>query len=166
MPTSRRNVLLIMAGFSAYLVAQYKSGKSRRLYPGDPSIARLDLADEDWKLLLDDNAYQVLRKGRTENRHSSQLNLETRNGHYHCKACDLALFESHMKYDSDTGWPSFSGHIIGHLSTYTDLKSFPPERAYRCAKCGGHQGHLFMDGPLPSGERWCNNGAALKFIPA
>jgi peptide-methionine (R)-S-oxide reductase len=71
-----------------------------------------------------------------------------------------------MKYNSQTGWPSFNNHIYGHLRTYTDLKSFPPARGYRCVRCKGHQGHLFMDGPLPSGERWCNNGAALKFIPA
>lgn len=166
MPTSRRNVLLIIAGFSAFVFAQYKSGKSQRLYPGDLTLTQLDVSDDDWKQRLNNNAYQVLRQGNTENRHSSPLNTEIREGRYHCKGCDLPLFESHMKYDSQTGWPSFNNHIHGHLSTYTDLKSFPPARAYRCVRCKGHQGHLFMDGPLPSGERWCNNGAALKFIPA
>ena len=71
-----------------------------------------------------------------------------------------------MKYESNTGWPSFFDHIRGHLETYTDLKAIPPERGYRCARCGGHHGHLFMDGPLPTGERWCSNGIALKFVPA
>jgi len=166
MPISRRNILLLVAGFSAFLFIQVKSGKSRRLYPGDNSISQLNLSDHEWKQRLDDNAYQVLRLGQTENRYSSPLNKETRQGRYHCKACNLPLFESHMKYDSHTGWPSFKDHIFGHLSTYTDLKSFPPARAYRCVLCGGHQGHLLMDGPLPYGERWCNNGAALVFIPA
>lgn len=68
-----------------------------------------------------------------------------------------------MKYESHTGWPSFNNHILGHLETYTDLTAIPPQRAYKCARCEGHHGHLFMDGPLPSGERWCNNGVALIF---
>lgn len=166
MPISRRNILVLVAGFSAFLFIQTKSGKSRRLYPGDNSIPQLNLSDHEWKQRLDDNAYQVLRLGKTENRYSSPLHKETRPGRYYCKACNLPLFESHMKFDSHTGWPSFKDHILGHLSTYTDLQSFPPARAYRCVRCKGHQGHLFMDGPLPSGERWCNNGAALIFIPA
>jgi len=104
MPISRRNILLLVAGFSAFLFIQVKSGKSRRLYPGDNSISQLNLSDHEWKQRLDDNAYQVLRLGQTENRYSSPLNKETRQGRYHCKACNLPLFESHMKYDNHTGW--------------------------------------------------------------
>ncbi|MEM8843794.1 MAG: peptide-methionine (R)-S-oxide reductase MsrB [Pseudomonadota bacterium] len=166
MSTSRRNFLIGTLGISGFIVLQFISGKSKRLYPGDNTITKLELSDEEWKKRLSENAYQVLRKGKTENRNSSPLNKEWRKGIYVCQGCGLELFTSDMKYESNTGWPSFTSHILGHLTTYTDLKAIPPQRGYRCTRCGGHHGHLFMDGPLPKGERWCSNGAALKFIPA
>ena len=164
MPLSRRNILLAVSGFSLFVFAQAKSGKSGRLYTGAETIKKIQYSDEEWHALLDPEAYQILREGHTERRYSSPLNNEWRAGKYYCKGCNLALFDASMKFDSRTGWPSFNSHIIGHLQTYTDLKAFPPQRAYRCARCGGHHGHLIMDGPLPTGERWCSNGAALRFI--
>jgi peptide-methionine (R)-S-oxide reductase len=166
MPITRRTLLIASAGFAGFIYLQYISGKSSRLYPRDPAIERLELSDKEWLQRLPDNAFQVLRKNKTEVRNSSPLNSEWRKGVYVCRGCDLELFTSDMKYESNTGWPSFTDHIRGHLFTYTDLSAIPPERGYKCTRCAGHQGHLFMDGPLPKGERWCNNGVALKFIPA
>lgn len=165
MNTARRNFILAGIGFSGFIALQFLSGKSKRLYSGSDDIVRLDLTDSEWQQRLSADAYQVLRKGKTEVRTSSPLNREWRPGIYCCRACGLDLFASSMKYESNTGWPSFFDHIKGHLETYTDLYAVPPQRAYKCARCGGHHGHLFMDGPLPTGERWCNNGVALKFTP-
>ncbi|MEM7304170.1 MAG: peptide-methionine (R)-S-oxide reductase MsrB [Pseudomonadota bacterium] len=166
MPISRRKFLIATFGITGFIYLQIISGKSRRLYPGDPDIDKLEISDQEWSQRLSENAYEVLRKRKTELRNSSPLNKEWRKGSYHCAGCNLELFTSDMKYESNTGWPSFTDHIEGHLFTYTDLRAIPPERGYKCTRCDGHQGHLFMDGPLPAGERWCNNGAALKFIPA
>ena len=148
------------------MTLQFLAGKATPIYQSSADIAKLELSDKEWQQRLSTDAYQVLRKGKTEVRTSSPLNREWRPGLYYCRGCDLELFTSQMKYESNTGWPSFFDHIKGHLETYTDLKAVPPERGYRCARCGGHHGHLFMDGPLPTGERWCNNGVALRFVPA
>jgi peptide-methionine (R)-S-oxide reductase len=160
---SRRNFLLALFGFAGFVYLQILSGKSKQLYTAAIGIQTLKLSDEEWKQKLSDDAYYVLRKGKTEVRQSSPLNKEWRSGTYLCRGCDLELFTSEMKYESNTGWPSFTDHIRGHLFTYTDLSAIPPQRAYKCARCSGHHGHLFMDGPLPRGERWCNNGSALRF---
>ena len=166
MHSSRRKFLYGGLAFAGFIALQFLSGKSKTLYTADPTIQKLTLTDEEWKQRLSENAYLVLRKGKTEVRRSSPLNNEWRPGTYKCIACDLDLFTSEMKYESNTGWPSFVDHIQGHLETYTDLYAVPPQRGYRCARCGGHHGHVFSDGPLPRGERWCNNGVALKFEPA
>ena len=163
---SRRNFLLALAGFSGFVYLQILSGKSKQLYTAASDIQTLELSDKEWQQRLPSDVYYVLRKGKTEVRQSSLLNKEWRPGSYLCQGCDLELFTSEMKYESHTGWPSFHGHILGHLVTYTDLTAIPPQRAYKCARCGGHHGHLFMDGPLPKGERWCNNGIALRFKPS
>ena len=166
MNTTRRNILLAGLGFGGFVTLQFLAGKATPIYRSSADVVKLELSDEEWQQRLSADAYQVLRRGKTEVRTSSPLNREWRPGLYRCRGCDLDLFTSQMKYESNTGWPSFFDHIKGHLETYTDLKAVPPERGYRCARCGGHQGHLFMDGPLPTGERWCNNGVALKFVPA
>ncbi len=166
MNKSRRNILLACAGFFGFIYLQILSGKSKQLYTAAEDIEKLILSDDEWKLKLSEDAYQILRKGKTEVRRSSPLDQEWRSGIYQCKACQLDLFTSEMKYESHTGWPSFNDHIRGHLMTYTDLSAIPPERGYKCARCEGHHGHLFMDGPLPRGERWCSNGAALHFVPS
>ncbi|MSR13364.1 MAG: peptide-methionine (R)-S-oxide reductase [Gammaproteobacteria bacterium] len=120
---------------------------------------------EIWRKELPLESYQVLFEEDTEAPLSSHLNLEKRAGIFVCRACRLPLFSSEMKYDSGTGWPSFFTSIPGHCATKTDYKILIPRTKYHCVKCGGHQGHLFDDGPTPSGERWCNNGVALSFIP-
>ncbi|MDQ6982906.1 MAG: peptide-methionine (R)-S-oxide reductase MsrB, partial [Mariprofundus sp.] len=97
---------------------------------------------------------------------SSVLNKEYGQGSYVCAGCDLPLFESDRKFDSGTGWPSFYAPIDGHTETKRDFMMILPRTEYHCARCGGHQGHVFNDGPEPTGQRWCNNGVALKFIPS
>ena len=128
-------------------------------------IEPLVFSEEEWKARLDEEAFRILRKEGTERAFTSPLNDEKRKGTFVCKGCDLPLFHSSTKYDSGTGWPSFWDHIEGHIETKLDFKLIYPRREYHCAKCGGHHGHVFKDGPEPTGLRYCNNGAALKFIP-
>lgn len=125
---------------------------------------KLNKPDSYWKNKLTDFQYYVLRKEGTEKSFSSPLNDEKSKGLFVCAACELPLFKSDYKYDSGTGWPSFYDKIDGHIETKTDFKLFYPRTEYHCAKCGGHQGHVFKDGPKPTGLRYCNNGVALKFI--
>ena len=121
--------------------------------------------EPDWRKTLTPEQYEVLREEGTERSFSSPLNAEKRNGTYVCAACGAPLFKSAMKFDSGTGWPSFYTAIPGALETKSDRKLFVARTEYHCARCGGHQGHVFDDGPQPTGQRWCNNGVALKFIP-
>ena len=118
-----------------------------------------------WHRQLPTDAYDVLFEEGTERPFSSALNEERRVGLYVCRACDLPLFTTAMKYDSGTGWPSFFTSIEGHFDTKKDFQLVWPRTEYHCIKCGGHHGHMFDDGPAPTGQRWCNNGVALKFIP-
>lgn len=121
---------------------------------------------EVWRDTLPHDAYEVLFEEDTERPFTSDLNDEKRPGIFVCRACDLPLFSSAMKYDSGTGWPSFFTTIPEHLDTKKDFKLIWPRTEYHCIRCGGHQGHVFDDGPQPTGKRWCNNGLALRFIPA
>ena len=120
---------------------------------------------DQWKEKLTDQQYDVLRCEGTERPFTSQLNNEKRQGVFVCAACETPLFESKAKYESGTGWPSFFQPIEGNVATKTDYKVGYPRTEYHCAQCGGHQGHIFPDGPAPTGERYCNNGVALKFVP-
>lgn len=126
-------------------------------------IQKWHRTDEFWRQQLTPAQYAILRQAATEPRFSSKLTKFYQVGTYYCIACKLALFHSDMKYDSKTGWPSFFAHIEGHLETYTDFRGISPALGYRCAQCSGHHGHLIMDGPLPTGRRWCNNGQVLEF---
>jgi peptide-methionine (R)-S-oxide reductase len=127
---------------------------------------RLELSTDAWRERLSPLAFDVLRREATERPGTSPLNDEKRRGIFACAGCDLPLFTSAMKYDSGTGWPSFFTHIPGAFGTKKDFKLVWPRTEYHCARCGGHHGHVFKDGPRPTGERWCNNGVALKFLPA
>ncbi|MHB0774617.1 peptide-methionine (R)-S-oxide reductase MsrB [Halomonas sp. WWR20] len=131
-----------------------------------PDIEPLELSEAQWRERLPDEAFRVLREADTEPAGSSALNAEKRRGEYRCAGCDLPLFTSEAKYESGTGWPSFYDHIEGHLLTELDFVLLIPRTEYHCARCGGHQGHVFEDGPEPTGLRWCNNGVALSFVPA
>lgn len=122
-------------------------------------------SDDEWKNELDAKAYDVLRKEGTEAPFSHPLNDEKRKGTFVCAGCGLPLFTSEQKYNSGTGWPSFFDVMQEHVETKTDYKIGAARTEYHCARCGGHQGHVFNDGPKPTGLRYCNNGAALKFIP-
>ena len=125
----------------------------------------IERTEEEWRRLLTPEQYKVLRGEGTERAGSSPLNHEKRPGKYLCAGCGQPLFRAEMKYDSGTGWPSFFTALPGALETKPDNALFMQRTEYHCARCGGHQGHLFDDGPQPTGQRYCNNGLALRFEP-
>ena len=118
----------------------------------------------DWKKILSDSEYNILRKEGTERAFTNKLNDEKREGNYYCVGCNAKLFSSKMKFDSGTGWPSFFDAYPDVLETTTDYKLVYPRTEYHCAQCGGHHGHLLEDGPEPTNKRYCNNGTVLKFV--
>ena len=126
-----------------------------------PKVSR---TPQEWKALVGDLAYAVLFEHATERAGTSIILTEKRAGTYLCAACKSPLFKSEAKYDSGTGWPSFNQALDGALGTETDYKLIVPRTEYHCEHCGGHQGHVFKDGPRPTGLRFCNNGVALEFI--
>ena len=159
----RRFITMLTAVTAAPLVAsRVQAEKSQPI----KSIKKVVKTDEQWKKILTPPQYEILRNEGTERAFTSPLNNEKRAGTYVCAGCDHPLFSSDMKYDSGTGWPSFYTTLPGAVETKIDFKLLYPRTEYHCARCGGHQGHVFKDGPRPTGQRWCNNGLALKFIPA
>lgn len=138
------------------------------LAPGTeiPDVAKkVQLTKDEWKKRLDGASYKVLREEGTERAGTSPLNAEKRPGVFVCAGCGLPVFTSAMKYESGTGWPSFFTTIPGAFETKKDYYLIYPRTEYHCARCGGHHGHVFDDGPPPTNQRWCNNGVSLKFIP-
>ena len=129
------------------------------------TIDKLEKPKAEWRKLLPPEAYAVLFEERTERAFSSPLDKEKRRGTFICAACQLPLFDSKAKFDSGTGWPSFYEPIAGRMATKRDYWLVVPRTEYHCVRCGGHQGHVFNDGPRPTGQRWCNNGLALQFVP-
>lgn len=130
-----------------------------------PEFTPLKKSKEAWKALLPVDRYRVLFEEDTERPFSSPLDKEKRDGLFICAACYLPLFLSEYKYDSGTGWPSFTRPIEGAMGKKTDFRLILPRTEYHCVRCTGHQGHVFKDGPPPRNERWCNNGLALLFVP-
>lgn len=126
----------------------------------------LNLSPEEWHQRLTAQQYDILRQQGTERAFTSPLYTEHRKGTFLCAGCDQPLFTSDMKFDSGTGWPSFFETLPDVFKTSTDHKLVMARTEYHCAKCGGHHGHVFPDGPAPTGLRYCNNGAVLKFVPA
>lgn len=124
-----------------------------------------NLTSREWRERLTEQEFHVLRKEGTERPWTSDLNDEKRAGTFVCAGCALPLFTTDMKFDSGTGWPSFFDYIEGAIETKKDFKLIVPRTEYHCSRCGGHQGHVFKDGPRPTGLRYCNNGVALDFIP-
>jgi peptide-methionine (R)-S-oxide reductase len=125
----------------------------------------IQLEDAEWRKRLDAAAYQVLRHAATERPYTSPLNHEKRAGQFLCAGCGSALFDSETKFDSGCGWPSFYQAKDGAVATEEDNSHFMRRTEVLCAKCGGHLGHVFPDGPAPTGDRYCMNGVALKFEP-
>jgi peptide-methionine (R)-S-oxide reductase len=157
----RREFFRLMAGGAGILLMP---AFALRAFAAE-QIAKITRSDAEWKKLLTPEQYDVLRDEGTEMPFSSPLDHETHAGTYLCAACDLPLFPSKYKYDSGTGWPSFYDVLPGRVETKRDFALFLPRTEYHCARCGGHQGHVFDDGPKPTGLRYCNNGVALKFVP-
>jgi peptide-methionine (R)-S-oxide reductase len=160
---NRRHFLLVSLGLAAVPVL------TLRAFEGDKgkmmAIEKITKTEEEWRAILTPEQFDVLRNEGTERPFSSPLNDEKRDGTFVCAGCELPLFTSAMKFDSGTGWPSYYTSIEGHLETKRDFKLILPRTEYHCARCGGHQGHIFNDGPQPTGQRWCNNGVALEFLP-
>ena len=156
----RRRSLKSLFGLSAALGW---TGLARAKDDAGPVLRK---SKAEWARLLPPFAYRVLFEEATEPAGTSPLNEEKRDGTFVCAACYQLLFDSGKKYDSGTGWPSFWQPLPHAVAFKTDFKLIFPRTEYHCSRCGGHQGHVFDDGPPPTGERWCNNGVALRLIPA
>lgn len=159
MQLSKRKFLsLASAGAAVLVFGGGKSATAKTRYA-------VTYSDAEWKKRLSPAAYRVLRREDTERPYTSPLNSEKRKGIFVCAGCNQRLFASATKFESGTGWPSFYAPLAGGIGTSTDYKIGIARTEVHCARCGGHLGHVFNDGPKPTGKRYCMNGVAMKFIP-
>ena len=141
----------------------------KRLFGGQDKPVEtfaVQLTDEEWRRKLDPAQFNVLRKHGTERAGTSPLNQEKRPGIFICAGCEQALFETGAKFESGTGWPSFFAPLEGAVGTTEDRSFFMTRTEAHCSRCGGHLGHVFPDGPAPTGQRYCMNGASMTFKPS
>ena len=160
---NRRHFIIQLAGITSatLLTPRMLLSEEQR----QSAFEKIIKSETEWKRILTPAQFEILREDGTERAYTSPLNDEKRKGTYVCAGCALPLFTSDMKYDSGTGWPSFTTALPDAVETSLDFKLIYPRTEYHCARCEGHQGHVFDDGPPPTRKRWCNNGLALKFIP-
>lgn len=159
---TRRKLLLIVPALAGG-VAMFRAGRCRA---GGPERFEIEKSDSEWRRLLTVEQYYVLRRRGTERAGTSPLIQEKRKGTFACAGCGLLLFSSDTKFDSGTGWPSFWAPLDNAVRTAEDRSWFITRTEVHCRRCGSHLGHVFSDGPRPSGLRYCINGAAMQFLPA
>lgn len=168
MNTNRRRFLLVLAGGAGIMTLGLR-GKGPSAMPAAAAAAKpfeVVHSNEEWRKLLSSDAYAVLRLQATEAPYSSPLNSEHGKGIFACAGCDLDLYASKTKFESGTGWPSFWQPLDGAVNEEDDRSHGMVRTEVQCRRCGGHLGHVFKDGPPPTGLRYCMNGAAMKFKPA
>ena len=162
----RRSFLSVTLGVAgAALAGRITSGREPSVSTGATETFEVTKTEAEWRKILSPGAFGVLRRSGTERPGTSPLNNEHRAGTFACAGCDLALFSSSAKFDSGTGWPSFTAPLPDAVRTSTDRSYFETRTEVHCRRCGGHLGHVFDDGPRPTGKRYCMNGVALAFHP-
>ena len=163
-----RRTILLGGGASAALVAVTAGAiwRGRGAEAAPEGAFEVSLTEAEWRERLTPEEFAVLREEATEPPYSSPLNEEHREGTFVCAGCENELYASATKFESGTGWPSFTEPLEGGIATKTDYKLIYPRTEVHCARCGGHQGHVFEDGPEPTGLRYCMNGVAMDFVPA
>ena len=159
-----RRVLLTAGVALGALAAMNKYGQAGTMISTEKTIDYTKLNEADWRKRLDEAQFNVLRKHGTERAGTSPLNKEKRKGTFTCAGCDLPLFSSDTKFESGTGWPSFYQPLPDAIETKSDRSFFMTRTEVHCKRCIGHLGHVFDDGPMPTGLRYCMNGVAMKFI--